>query len=283
MSSSTSLTPDEFDLQLSSGRVRIRRSGAATAPLVVFIPGLSAHLHCFDLIVEQLRGSDLQLVCVDLRGRGRSDITPAGSYGLAAHSRDVLEIATLLGAQQFDLIGWSMGALIGIVVANQAPQRLRRLVLIDHAGRMDSGPVEKIRRGLDRLEQMVAQPSDYLAMIRNSGSIVPWSTFWEDYYHYELAPVANGYQPSTSRKACLEDLEDLLVADFSALWPGLKLPTLLIRGIVPIAGGLIVPQQVCDQLRLTVPQLQLFDLDVDHYQIMVSADTARLIERFLSN
>lgn len=282
MSSSTLSDIQEFDLQLSSGRVHLRRTGSATAPLVLLIPGLSAHLHCFDVIVDQLAGRDLQLVTVDLRGRGRSEVTPAGTYGLAAHCRDVLEIATLLGAHEFELIGWSMGALIGIMAAAQAPQRLKRLVLIDHAGRMDSGPVEKIRRGLDRLDIVVTQPADYLALIRTSGSIEPWSEFWDHYYQVELAPVAFGYQPSTSKMACLEDLEDLLTEDFATCWTKLSMPTLLIRCMVPIAGGLIVPQQECDQMRQAVPQLQVAELDVDHYIVMVSDETTRLIHCFLA-
>ena len=283
MSSPVLSDVSEFDLQLHSGRVRVRRSGSPTAALVLLIPGLSAHLHCFDLIVEQIAGLGLQLVCVELRGRGRSEVTPAGSYGLAAHSRDVLEIATLLGASEFDLIGWSMGALIGIMVAAQAPQRLRRLVLLDHAGRMDNGPVEKIRRGLDRLEVVVPTPADYLALMRNSGSIQPWSAFWDQYFQYELAPVDNGVQPSTSKMACLEDLDDLLHADFVSSWKQLCMPTLLIRGLVPIAGGLIVPQRECDHMRQVVPQLQVADLEVDHYIVMVSSETTRLIARFLAD
>ena len=272
----------EFDLQLSSGRIRARRVGRATAPLVLLIHGLSAHLHSFDYLVGQLAGRDLQLVAVDLRGRGRSAMTGPGSYGLAAHCHDVLEIATLLGADRFDLVGWSMGALIGIGVAAQAPERLGRLVLIDHAGSMDAAPTEKIGKGLERLDLVVDQPSTYLNAIRLAGGINPWSAFWDDYYQYELQPVPDGFQPSTSKAACQEDLLSLRIEDFHALWQRISMPTLLIRCLVPIAGGYIVPERERDAIRLAVPQIQIAELPVDHYIVMVSSDTAHLIDEFLT-
>jgi len=271
----------EFDLQLSSGRIRARRTGSPTAPLVLLIHGLSAHLHSFDFLVERLSAQNLQLVAVDLRGRGRSEITPPGTYGLDAHSRDVLEIATLLGAEQFDLVGWSMGAVIGLGVAALAPQRLRRLVLIDHAGHMDAGPTEKILKGLERLDLVVEQPSIYLEAIRLGGSIKPWSAFWDNYYRYELQPVEHGYQPSTDRLACLDDLRSLEAEDFQSLWLKVSAPTLLIRCLVPVNGGHIVPEQVRDQIRQAIPQLQIAELPVDHYIVLVSDSTATLIAGFL--
>ena len=278
----TSAEPAEFDLQLTSGRVRARRTGSPDAPLLLFLHGLSAHLHSFDFLIEHLSGSGLQCVAIDFRGRGRSEITPPGSYGLESHACDVLEIATLLGAAQFDLVGWSMGALIAMQAAALAPERVRHLVLIDHAGNMDAGPVEKITKGLERLDLVLDQPATYLEAIRLGGSISPWSGFWDNYYRYELQEQEHGYQPSTSKMACLEDLHKLMHADHAALWRCLSMPVMLIRCLVPIAGGLIVPAQVRDELRQAVPQLRLAELEVDHYIVMVSTETAQLIRGFLT-
>jgi pimeloyl-ACP methyl ester carboxylesterase len=272
----------EFDLQLASGRIRARRVGSPTAPLVLLLHGLSAHLHSFDFLVDRLAGRNLQLVAVDLRGRGRSEITAAGTYGLDAHSRDVLEIATLLGAQQFDLVGWSMGALVGIGVAALAPQRLRRLVLIDHAGNMDAGPIDKITKGLDRLELAMDQPQTYLDAIRLGGGIKPWSPFWDNYYGYELQPCRDGFKATTSKMACLEDLNKLMHEDFPAMWKHLSMPTLLIRCLVPVGAGFIVPEAERDSIKQVVPHIRIEELEVDHYIVMVSEETAALIGDFLN-
>ena len=70
----------------------MRRWGAADAPTVLCVPGLSANLCGFDRLAEA-RGDTLQLVAINLRGRGRSEVTGAGTYGWRNHARDVLAIA----------------------------------------------------------------------------------------------------------------------------------------------------------------------------------------------
>jgi pimeloyl-ACP methyl ester carboxylesterase len=81
---------EDSDIPLAPGRLRVRRWGAADAPAVVCVPGLSANLCGFDRLAERLAGGALQLVAIDLRGRGRSEVTGPGSYGWRHHARDVL-------------------------------------------------------------------------------------------------------------------------------------------------------------------------------------------------
>ncbi|MGH3534960.1 MAG: alpha/beta fold hydrolase, partial [Pseudonocardiaceae bacterium] len=100
---------EEFDLQLSSGRVHAARSGGH-GPLVVCFPGLSANLRSFDFIGGALAEAGFRVVMVDPRGRGRSESTPLGTYGWPAHAADVAEVADRLGAGSIHLLGWSMGA-----------------------------------------------------------------------------------------------------------------------------------------------------------------------------
>ena len=45
------------------------------------------------------RHGTLQLVAVDLRGRGRSEVTGAGTYGWRSHARDVLGVANAVGGR----------------------------------------------------------------------------------------------------------------------------------------------------------------------------------------
>jgi len=80
---------EDCDIPLQSGRLRVRRWGAADAPAVLCVPGLSANLCGFDRLAEQLAGDTLRLVAIDLRGRGRSEVTGAGTYGWRHHARDV--------------------------------------------------------------------------------------------------------------------------------------------------------------------------------------------------
>src|SRR5689334_13087521 len=72
---------EELDLQLDSGRLHAQRFGDPGAPLILAVHGLSANMHAFDRIAPQLVGGrERQLVALDLRGRGGSDLTPQGTY-----------------------------------------------------------------------------------------------------------------------------------------------------------------------------------------------------------
>jgi pimeloyl-ACP methyl ester carboxylesterase len=103
------------------------------------VPGLRANLCGFDRLAERLAGDTLQLVAVDLRGRGRSEVTGPGTYGWRHHARDVLGIADAVGAPSFAVIGQSSGAAIAMTCAQLEPSRVGRLVLVDLAGSPDQG------------------------------------------------------------------------------------------------------------------------------------------------
>lgn len=275
-------TNQEFDLNLASGRIHARRVGDSDAPLTLLVHGISANLRCFDDLVERLAAPGRQLVAFDLRGRGRSEITPAGSYGIEAHARDVLELAGRLGANRFNLVGWSMGGAIGLLVANRAPERLTRLVLMDAPpGEADEGALDRVVKGFNRLDMVVEHPSEYVAAIRGARGIVPWTEFWDRFFQYELAPAPGGFRPTTSKSACVEDLGLRLRRDWHDLWKGIAMPVLLVRCTLPIGGGFAVPETVRDAMRQAIPQLQVVEDASDHFTVVTSRTAAKAIAEFL--
>jgi pimeloyl-ACP methyl ester carboxylesterase len=256
----------ELDLELDSGRVHAQRFGPDDAPLIIAVHGLSANMHAFDFLAPRLiAGRERQLVALDLRGRGRSDVTPPGTYGLPAHARDLLQAADRFGADRFDWIGWSLGALIGIHAANMAPARIRTLGLIDHAGDMDPGAVDFVRGGLNRLDIEASDSATYVARIEEVSPLAPLSEFWRSYYAYEFG--------RTNKTACEEDLADVGY-DWPALWRALTMPTTLVRCAVPLPGGFIVPAAVARRLAATAPRVTVVELDADHSTVMTNEDAA---------
>lgn len=273
----------DFDLSLSPGRIRARRWGDAGAPLLLCVHGLSANLTAFAKLGERLGGPDHQVVAFDLRGRGRSEVTPAGTYGIDSHARDVLGIADQLGADEFDVAGWSLGALISMRVALHAAHRLRTVTLIDHAGPSDSAALVPIRDGLARLDAVVPTPEAYLEAIRATDVIEPWSPFWDAYYRYELEQLDDGYWwASTSREASEEDLYQDWPRDWRDHWRALTMPTLLIRAMQPLNGALIVPDRAVAGLRAANPAVRVVETrDSNHFTCMVDLVALSAIEDHL--
>ncbi|WEK41987.1 MAG: 3-oxoadipate enol-lactonase [Candidatus Sphingomonas colombiensis] len=75
----------------------------------------------------------------DMRGHGRSDVTPIG-FGIERLGADALAVLDHLGIQQCDFVGLSLGGMVGQWLGLSAPARVRHLVLANTSAYM--GPPE---------------------------------------------------------------------------------------------------------------------------------------------
>jgi pimeloyl-ACP methyl ester carboxylesterase len=275
---------DDFDLHLPSGRLRARRHGPDDAPLLLCVHGLSANLTAFDWLGERLASPERQVVAIDLRGRGRSEETGPGTYGPRSHAQDVLDAATALGAETFDIAGWSLGGMIGQHAAAAAPGRVRSLALLDIAGSADPAAADAVRAGLARLDAVVDRPELYVAAIRAAGNIEPWSPLWDAYYRYELEQRDDGrWAPSTSRAAAEEDLARSGETDWQSLWGALTMPVTLVRALAPLGGGHVVSERTRDAFLQAVPHAALTETGSSHFTVVADESTLRAIEDLLAS
>lgn len=255
-------------------------SGPEHAPLVVGIPGLSANLRSFDVVFAELH--DHRRLAYDPRGRGRSDKTPAGTYGWPAHARDVLEMVDALGHHRFDLVGWSFGTWVAMTVCRLAPGRVRRLALIDGGGVPDDSSLVPIHAGLDRLGTVVPSRQRFMDLVRTTGFYEPWEP-WERLFDYELEDTYGGVRTRTAAEACWED-ERYRTANFSyELWEAVQMPALLLRATNPIprTEGHILNQADAERFLARVPRSQVIEVDAHHYTVGMHVATARHIAAFL--
>jgi pimeloyl-ACP methyl ester carboxylesterase len=275
---------EEFDLQLSSGRVHAASSGGH-GPLVICFPGLSANLHSFDFIGGALAEEGFRVVKVDPRGRGRSEPTPAGTYGWPAHAADVDEVADRLGADSIHLVGWSMGAYVAMQLASTKPHLLDKVVLIDACGPTGESANALIRTVIERLGVIYPSLHQYLQVIKQMGTIVPWDPLWERYFAYELEPVEGGVRARTSRGAVTEDFEYGTCHDPRRLWPALLMPVLLVRAAQPLVPGgpFIVGEDDRDAFAQSVPEAEVVEVDANHYGVVTHPRIAKVIQGFLEN
>ena len=100
----------------------------STGPVVLGLPGLGSSGGTWRPLAEEL--PEAHLVSVDLRGRGDGQ-GMAGPTGLRAHARDVAAVLTELDLRDVVVVGHSMGAYLAPLVAQEAPERVRKLVLVD--------------------------------------------------------------------------------------------------------------------------------------------------------
>ena len=275
--------PATLDLKLPSGALRAHRFGAEADRLTLCIHGLSANSRSFDFIAESLASPTSTVVAIDLRGRGWSDITPPGTYGWANHAQDVVATADALGASTFDYIGHSMGAFIGLELARLAPERIRKLVLIDAIGVPEAAALLSISASIQRLGTKHANADAYVAAMRAMGHIEQWNDYWEAYYRYELVPSPDGgVTPRTDRAAVFEDAVYGSTQRPNSYWPAITMDALLLRAARPLGAGYIVTAHDRDQFLASVARSSAVDIDANHYGIVTHQATADNVRRFLA-
>jgi 3-oxoadipate enol-lactonase len=81
---------------------------------------------------------------------------------VAALAADVLQLADDLGIERFSLCGVSLGGMVGMWLALEAPERLDRLVLVSTAARFGEPSQWRERAGQVRAEGMGAAAEDAL-------------------------------------------------------------------------------------------------------------------------
>jgi pimeloyl-ACP methyl ester carboxylesterase len=101
-------------------------------------------------IVAALVASGRRVVGVDARGHGRSDKPhDSASYGEQRMAADLSQLADHLGLSAYDLIGYSMGAVVALIAASTDP-RVRRLAVGGiGSGVLRRGGVDSRRLALD--------------------------------------------------------------------------------------------------------------------------------------
>jgi pimeloyl-ACP methyl ester carboxylesterase len=275
-------TGSQFDLELPSGRLHAQRFGSPEAPLALCIPGLSANLKSFDFMCERIAGDRLQAVALDLRGRGNSEVTGAGTYGWANHAHDVFAAADALGANRFSIIGHSMGGAVAMAAAAQDAARLERVVLIDFCGAPDPASLVPISVSVNRLGTVYPSTEFYIDAVKSLGLIDPWSGYWDRYFRYELETVEGGVRSRTNKEAVLEDYAYGGTQEADALWRSLTMPVLLLRATREIMPGMgyIVTDVDRSRFPREVPAASVVDVDANHYTVVTSDGSVAATRRF---
>ena len=221
-------------IPLSSGVVHVESNGDPLGRLVLCVHGLSANCRSFDRLVPALAAAGHHVVTMDLRGRGRSEISSPGTYGWDSHVRDLLEIGDIYGADSFDLVGHSMGGFIGMTLAAHYRRRCRRLVLIDAVGVPEPSALVPIGQSVSRLGRTYPSAAAAVSYVRSSGVISPWNEFWDNYIEWELESAGeSAVRIRTDLAAVSEDSADAAEHDVYGLWRRIHCPVLLVRANTP--------------------------------------------------
>ncbi len=124
-------------LPLNGGNIYVRQDGPPDAPALVLIHGLAASTRSWDALVPLLTKSH-HVIRIDLLGHGRSAKPAGGGYGMPEQGRRVGEAMDRLGVRRAVVVGHSTGGAVATALAEQRPDLVTSLVLIDTAPSLDA-------------------------------------------------------------------------------------------------------------------------------------------------
>ncbi len=185
-----------------------------------------------------------RLIVVDIRGHGRSD-KPECCYARIDFAYDIKLLLDALHIQKADIVGHSLGSMITQVLAEQWPDRVRKVILISSTGGPKPGALPKkpaydFASEIRKLEEPIDPDSPF--MVEWWASPTPVN---EEFIRRQRRDAAN--IPLGVWLAVLE--QGANPADIQSMLPKLKAPALLIWG----SKDPIMEEDVRQSLRDALP------------------------------
>lgn len=270
---------------------RWRPDAGTPAPVVLAVHGVTASHRSWNTVAAA--APDLDILAPDLRGRGRSSSLP-GPAGLHQHADDLARLLDRAGLDRVVVAGHSMGALASVVFADDHPDRVERLVLVDGGLPLHPLPgktaVETMEvtlgPALTRLTTVFPTRSSYLDFWRQHPAFARGvDASMADYFGYDLVAVDGGFASSVVADLVRDDVVSQLSPD--VLPPALerlRVPAVLLRaprGLLDQPEALY-PREEAQSFEERLPLLRVVEVDdVNHYTILFDVEAAAVVAAHL--
>ena len=220
--------------------------GPEDAPVLVAANSLGTTLRMWDDQAPALLES-FRLLRYDHRGHGDSPVSP-GPYAIDDLGRDVLALMDRLEVERFSFCGLSIGGMVGMWLASEAPERVERLVLCCTSARFEppddwGSRAETVRAdGVDAVADAVLERWFTPAFREDRPDVVQWAE------SMLRATPAEGYA------GCCEAIRD---ADLHSRLEAIRAPTLVVAG----ADDPAAPPAQAELIRGSIPDARLVVVD----------------------
>jgi len=214
-------------------KLSYRESGPDHPVPVVCLHGLARNARDFDNLAAALVASGRRVVCADVVGRGKSGrLRDPLDYGYPQYLADTAALIARLDCEVVDIVGTSMGGLIGMMLAAQPEAPLRRLVINDVGPFIPKAALERILDYLGRdprFPDLAAAEVYHRRVYRSFGDLsdAQWRYMTETSVRRDGEGWRLHYDPRIAEPLRAAELADV---DLWALWDAIACPTLVLRG-----------------------------------------------------
>jgi non-heme chloroperoxidase len=235
-------SPRFSDTRLSSGlRLRYAEQGDPETQPIILLHGMTDTWYSFSRIMPALAEAG-HIYALEQRGHGDSD-RPAQGYSMSDFAGDVVAFMDALGLPSAVLVGHSMGSLVALQAAINAPQRVAGLVLIGSGTNVRTQELFEFHQALEELDGLV--PAEIAREFQAS------TIYWPVPDEF-LDRVVTECQKAPAR-VWHAALAGCLAADYSTSLHKIRMSTLILRG----EQDTVFPRAAQDALASGIPQAVL--------------------------
>ncbi|WP_240978101.1 alpha/beta hydrolase [Planctomonas sp. JC2975] len=249
---------------------------------VLAIHGITATHREWPLLADRL--ARRRIIAPDLRGRGRSNALPA-PWGMRDHADDMAALLDAFGVDRALVVGHSMGGFVAVRTADQHPDRVAGLVLVDGGLPLpfrvpdDVAPEDAAAYLLgpagERLTRVYPSRDAYADFWRAHPAFAEnWNDEVAAYIDYDLDETDGGFRSSAQLAAVATNIVQQDGSDgYREALTRLRVPVSFLRaprGLLNETPGLY-PDAVIAAAAGLVPGMVLTDVDdVNHYSIVLT-------------
>ena len=261
------------------------QAGGADRPPVLCLPGLTRNARDFENLARHL-AAGWRVICPDMRGRGDSAYSKdSATYNPLQYIEDVGLLLDQAEISRFVAVGTSLGGLMTLLLAANAPGRIAAAVL------NDIGP-EVEAAGLERIGSYVGQGRTFPTWMHAARAVE--ESHGESFPEFDVADwlgLAKRTMTVGSNGRIVFDYDMKIAEPFKQpngaappdLWPTLgglaDKPVLLIRG----ALSDVLSAATLERMQQALPQAEVLTLPrVGHAPTLDEPDCVAAIDRLLA-
>jgi pimeloyl-ACP methyl ester carboxylesterase len=262
-------------------RTRYSEWGDPANPRVVIcVHGLTRNGRDFDALAQAL-APYFRVLCPDVVGRGRSDwLAHKPDYGYPLYLSDVTALIARADADSVLWVGTSMGGLIGMMLAAQPKNPIRKLVVNDVGPLIPKAALERLARYVGKAPRC-ADLDQFEAYLRQV--CAPFGPLTDaQWQHLASTSVQRdddgsfgpAYDPAIAA-AFAGELQDVVLWP---VWDAITCPTLALRG----TQSDLLLRETAEQMTQRGPKAKLKEFEgIGHAPALMAVDQIEAVRDFL--
>ena len=256
---------EKYKIELNGRDIQIHDTDVKSKQTIIGIHGLSGNAKQLEYYIDEF-GEDYRFITMDVYGRANSRADGQDSK-LMDHAEDVKALIRHLDLEEVILMGYSMGAYISALVAQDTPE-VKAVILLDGAARMSDHQRPIIEPGLDRLSKKYKTKEQYISEVAKGHQVFGIETTdrLKSYLAYEIEEKEGNWVNKASESIVRSDWESFWDFDPQTVGRQIKQPVLLVQAAGEIGEHppLFLPEHFKETIQ-AIDGIEVVVSEANHY------------------